>query len=222
MIQLPLPSHINEEAVLTEISIEKDVDGFHPLNIGKLAMKGRKPIFVACTPKGCIELLDRSGVTIEGKHAVVLGRSNIVGIPVSLLLLERNATLTICHSRTPNLPEVVKTADILIAAVGQTELVKGDWLKPGCVVIDVGMNSKPDATDKRGYKLVGDCDFNECKEVASKITPVPGGVGPMTIAMLLKVFVFIFIFLIEYFRKCKKSTFTKGRIIKLIVVYFDF
>ena len=186
LVQLPLPDHIDEEEILSAISLEKDVDGFHPINIGRLSMKRRDPLFVPCTPKGCIELLNRTGVTIEGKRAVVLGRSNIVGLPVAMLLLHRNATLTICHSRTQNLPQVVHEADILIAAVGRPEMVKGDWIKPGAVVIDVGVNAVEDASAKKGYRLVGDVDFAEAKEVASAITPVPGGVGPMTIAMLLR------------------------------------
>ena len=186
LVQLPLPDHIDDEEILGAVSLEKDVDGFHPLNIGRLSMKRRDPLFVPCTPKGCIELLDRTGVEIEGKRAVVLGRSNIVGLPVAMLLLHRNATLTVCHSRTKDLPGVVREADILIAAVGRPEMVKGDWVKPGAVVIDVGVNAVDDPTSDKGYKLVGDVDFNEVKEVASAITPVPGGVGPMTIAMLLR------------------------------------
>jgi 5,10-methylene-tetrahydrofolate dehydrogenase/methenyl tetrahydrofolate cyclohydrolase len=186
LVQLPLPDHIDDEEILGAISLEKDVDGFHPLNIGRLSMKRRDPLFVPCTPKGCIELLDRKGVSIEGKRAVVLGRSNIVGLPVAMLLLHRNATLTICHSRTKDLPGVVGEADILITAVGRAEMVKGDWVKPGVVVIDVGMNAVDDPTSEKGYKLVGDVAFDEVKEVASMITPVPGGVGPMTIAMLLR------------------------------------
>ena len=186
LVQLPLPDHIDDEEVLGAISIEKDVDGFHPLNIGRLSMKRREPLFVPCTPKGCIELLLRTGVQIEGKRAVVLGRSNIVGLPVAMLLLHRNATLTICHSRTKDLPGVVREADILIAAVGRAEMVRGDWVKPGAVVIDVGINRKDDPTHPKGYRLVGDVAFDEVKEVAGAITPVPGGVGPMTIAMLLR------------------------------------
>lgn len=186
LVQLPLPSHLNEERVLQLISIEKDVDGFSPINIGRLAQKGREPLFVPCTPNGCIYLLDKAGVPIEGANAVVLGRSNIVGMPMALLLVSRNATTTICHSRTKNLPDVIRTADILIAAIGKTEMVRGDWIKKGAAVIDVGMNSKPDATKKSGYRLVGDVNFNEAKEVAGFITPVPGGVGPMTIAMLMR------------------------------------
>jgi len=186
LVQLPLPSHLNEERILQLISIEKDVDGFSPINIGRLAQKGREPLFVPCTPVGCIHLLDKMGIPIEGAEAVVLGRSNIVGMPVSLLLVSRNATVTICHSRTKNLPDVVRRADILVAAIGRTEMVRGDWIKPGAAVIDVGMNSKPDATKKSGHRLVGDVNFEEAREVAGFITPVPGGVGPMTIAMLMK------------------------------------
>ncbi len=186
LVQLPLPDHIDDEEILGAVSLEKDVDGFHPLNIGRLSMKRRDPLFVPCTPKGCIELLDRTGVTIEGKRAVVLGRSNIVGLPVAMLLLHRNATLTICHSRTQDLPGVVREAEILIAAVGRAEMVRGDWVQPGAVVIDVGVNAVDDPGSKKGYKLVGDVAFDEVKEVAAAITPVPGGVGPMTIAMLLR------------------------------------
>ena len=185
LVQLPLPKHLDEEKILGTISIEKDVDGFHPLNIGRLSMKGREPLFVPCTPAGCIELLVRSGVEIEGKEAVVLGRSNIVGLPVAMLLLHRNATITICHSRTKDLPAVCRRADILIAAVGRPKMVKADWVKPGAAVIDVGINRVEDPTTKRGYRLVGDVDFDEVKEVAGYLTPVPGGVGPMTIAMLM-------------------------------------
>jgi methylenetetrahydrofolate dehydrogenase (NADP+)/methenyltetrahydrofolate cyclohydrolase len=185
LVQLPLPRHLDEEKILSAISLEKDVDGFHPINIGRLSMKGRKPLFVPCTPSGCIELLVRSGVEIEGREAVILGRSNIVGLPVSMLLLHRNATITICHSRTQDLPGTCRRADILIAAVGRPKMVKGDWVKPGAAVIDVGINRVEDATAKRGYRLVGDVDFDEVNEVAGYLTPVPGGVGPMTIAMLM-------------------------------------
>jgi len=186
LVQLPLPSHLNEERVLQLVSIEKDVDGLSPINIGRLAQKGREPLFVPCTPNGCIYLLDKMGIQIEGANAVVLGRSNIVGMPASLLLVSRNATVTICHSCTKNLPDIVRQADILIAAIGKTEMVRGDWIKPDAAVIDVGMNSKPDSTKKSGHRLVGDVNFEEAKEVAGFITPVPGGVGPMTIAMLMK------------------------------------
>ena len=186
LVQLPLPKHLNEEQVLAAIGLDKDVDGFHPVNIGRLSMKGREPMFVPCTPSGCIELLDRYGIEIEGREAVVLGRSNIVGLPVSMLLLHRNATITICHSRTKDLPATCRRADILIAAVGRPEMVKADWVKPGAAVIDVGINRVDDPTRKRGYRLVGDVDFEAVKEVAGYLTPVPGGVGPMTIAMLLR------------------------------------
>ncbi len=186
LVQLPLPAHIDEEKVLSLIDLEKDVDGFSPLNIGRLAQKGREPLFVPCTPSGCIYLLDHIGVKIEGANAVVLGRSNIVGMPVALLLVSRNATVTICHSRTRNLPDIVRQADILIAAIGKMEMVKGEWIKPGAAVIDVGINEMPDATRKKGYRLVGDVDFEEALGTAGWITPVPGGVGPMTIAMLMK------------------------------------
>ncbi|KMS99441.1 hypothetical protein BVRB_2g045600 [Beta vulgaris subsp. vulgaris] len=186
LVQLPLPKHINEERVLTEISIEKDVDGFHPLNIGKLAMKGREPLFHPCTPKGCLELLSRSGISIKGKKAVVVGRSNIVGLPVSLLLLKADATVSIVHSHTTDPKSIIREADIVIAAAGQAMMIKGDWIKPGAAVIDVGTNAVDDPSKKAGYRLVGDVDFHEVSKVAGWITPVPGGVGPMTVAMLLR------------------------------------
>jgi methylenetetrahydrofolate dehydrogenase (NADP+)/methenyltetrahydrofolate cyclohydrolase len=244
LVQLPLPKHLDEERILRAVGLDKDVDGFHPINIGRLAMKGRRPMFVPCTPAGCIELLDRYGIDIEGREAVVLGRSNIVGLPVSMLLLHRNATLTICHSRTQDLPATCRRADILIAAVGRPEMVKGAWVKSGAAVIDVGINRvwvdhpadrewtctasgecfvahRKDESEKGGrrkmgvycathdkiylkgqepedaedcemiplyrkYKLVGDVDFEDVKEVAGYLTPVPGGVGPMTIIMLLR------------------------------------
>ena len=186
LVQLPLPSHLNEERILQLISVEKDVDGFSPINIGRLAQRGREPLFVPCTPYGCLYLLDQAGAQIEGANAVVLGRSNIVGMPAALLLMSRNATVTVCHSRTKDLPSVVRNADILIAAIGKPEFVRGEWIKPGAAVIDVGINSKPDATKKSGYRLVGDVNFDEAKETAGFITPVPGGVGPMTIAMLMR------------------------------------
>jgi len=186
LVQLPLPTGLDEERVLNAISIEKDVDGFHPLNIGRLAQKGRDPLFVPCTPAGVIWLLDEVGTPLEGVSAVVLGRSNIVGMPVALLLVRRNATVTICHSRTIDLPGVVRRADVLIAAVGKPQMVRGDWVKPGAVVIDVGVNRIEDPSAPKGTRLVGDVAFDEVKEVAGALTPVPGGVGPMTIAMLLK------------------------------------
>ena len=186
LVQLPLPAHVNEERVLSAISLEKDVDGFHPVNIGRLAMRGRDPLFVPCTPKGAIQLLERSGIAIAGKRAVVIGRSNIVGMPAAMLLQRRDATVTVVHSRTPQPERLVREADIVIAAVGVPEFVKGDWLKPGAAVIDVGINPVPDASKKTGYRLVGDVAYAEALPVAGAITPVPGGVGPMTIAMLLQ------------------------------------
>ncbi len=185
LVQLPLPGHLDEEKVLQAIDLEKDVDGFHPVNIGRLAQKGREPEFVPCTPYGCIYLLKEAGVEISGKNAVVLGRSNIVGMPAALLLVKENATVTIVHSRTKNPEKIIREADIIIAAIGMTEYVPGDWVKPGAAIIDVGINEKPDDTKKRGYSLVGDVNYEEASEVAGHITPVPGGVGPMTIAMLM-------------------------------------
>ncbi|KAJ6724649.1 C-1-TETRAHYDROFOLATE SYNTHASE CYTOPLASMIC-RELATED [Salix viminalis] len=186
LVQLPLPKHINEEKVLSEISLAKDVDGFHPLNIGKLAMKDREPLFQPCTPKGCLELLHRSGISIKGKRAVVVGRSNIVGLPVSLLLLKADATVTVVHSRSNDQESIIREADIIIAAAGQPMMIKGSWIKPGAAVIDVGTNAVDDPSRKSGYRLVGDVDFEEACKIAGCITPVPGGVGPMTVAMLLK------------------------------------
>jgi methylenetetrahydrofolate dehydrogenase (NADP+)/methenyltetrahydrofolate cyclohydrolase len=186
LIQLPLPAHLDAEAILGAVPLEKDVDGFHPINIGRLAMKNREPLFVPCTPAGCMVLLESAGAKIEGARAVVLGRSNIVGLPAAFLLLHRNATVTICHSRTEDLPEVVRQADIVVAAIGKAQFVKAAWIKPGATVIDVGINAVPDATKKTGRRLVGDVDFENAKEVAGAITPVPGGVGPMTIAMLMQ------------------------------------
>lgn len=186
LVQLPLPAGLDEESVLKAISIEKDVDGFHPINIGRLAQKGREPLFVPCTPAGVIYLLQQELPTLEGANAVVLGRSNIVGMPVALLLVRANATVTICHSRSQNLPEIVRRADVLVAAVGKAEMVRGDWVKPGAVVIDVGINHVDDPSKPRGYRLVGDVAYDEVAQVANAITPVPGGVGPLTIAMLLR------------------------------------
>lgn len=186
LVQLPLPEGLDEESVLSLISLNKDVDGFHPVNIGRLAMKRREPLFVPCTPAGCIYLLEKTLPTLRGLNAVVLGRSNIVGMPVALLLVRADATVTICHSRTKDLPSVVRQADVLVAAVGRAQMVRGDWVKPGAVVIDVGINRIDDPSAPKGSRLVGDVAFDEVKEVASHITPVPGGVGPMTIAMLLR------------------------------------
>jgi 5,10-methylene-tetrahydrofolate dehydrogenase/methenyl tetrahydrofolate cyclohydrolase len=188
LVQLPLPSHVNESKVLTKIAFEKDVDGFSSRNIGELTLKGGKPSAVACTPAGCMELLKRSGVDVAGKNCVVLGRSNIVGMPMALLLTHANGSVKICHSKTKDIPGNCREADIIIAAIGKPQFVKGDWLKDGAVVIDVGINSIPDATKKSGQRLVGDVDFDGCvaSGLCAQITPVPGGVGPMTIAMLLK------------------------------------
>ncbi len=185
LVQLPLPAGLDEEQILRTINIEKDVDGFHPVNIGRLAQKGREPLFVPCTPAGCMILLEKAGAQIEGANAVVVGRSNIVGMPAALLLVKANATTTICHSRTKDLPAVCREADILIAAIGRAEMIRGDWIKPGAYVIDVGMNRVDDPSRERGYRLTGDVAFDEAMEVAAAITPVPGGVGPMTIAGLL-------------------------------------
>jgi len=186
LVQLPLPSGMDEERVLSLVSIDKDIDGFHPVNIGRLAQKGREPRFIPCTPSGVMHLISKVLPNLEGVNAVVLGRSNIVGMPVALLLVRANATVTICHSRTRNLPAVTRQADVLVAAVGKAEMVRADWVKAGAVVIDVGINRVEDASRPRGYRLVGDVAFDEVKEVAGVLTPVPGGVGPLTIAMLLR------------------------------------
>jgi methylenetetrahydrofolate dehydrogenase (NADP+)/methenyltetrahydrofolate cyclohydrolase len=184
LVQLPLPRGIDSSAILRRLDPAKDVDGFHPINMGKLLI-GDESGFVPCTPYGIHEMLVRSHVSVEGKRVVVVGRSNIVGIPVSGLLRNRNATVTVCHSRTRDLPATVRRADIVIAAIGRPEMIRGDWIKPGATVIDVGINRVDDPSAPRGYRLVGDVAFDEVKEVAGAITPVPGGVGPMTIAMLL-------------------------------------
>jgi methylenetetrahydrofolate dehydrogenase (NADP+)/methenyltetrahydrofolate cyclohydrolase len=177
LVQLPLPSQINSQTVLNAVSPDKDADGFHPYNIGRL-VEGA-PLFVPCTPKGVIRMIESTGQTIEGKRAVVLGRSNIVGKPVAVLLMHRHATVTVCHSRTIDLPGLCREADILVAAIGKAQFVKADMVKPGAVVIDVGINRLDDG------RLVGDVDFEPVKEQAGWLSPVPGGVGPMTIAMLL-------------------------------------
>lgn len=177
LVQLPLPSHINEDSVIKAISPLKDVDGFHIENVGKLCV-GEKG-FVSCTPAGVIELLKRSGVDIKGKHAVVIGRSNIVGKPMALLMLRENATVTVCHSKTTNLKEICKSADILIVAIGKPRFINNEYVKEGAVVIDVGIHRD------ENNKMCGDVDFESVKDIVSKITPVPGGVGPMTIAMLM-------------------------------------
>lgn len=183
LVQLPLPPHIDSSRVIAAIDAAKDVDGFHPVNAGRLAT-GLEAL-VPCTPLGCLYLLKRELGSLSGKEAVVIGRSNIVGKPMAILLIGESATVTIAHSRTKDLPEVVRGADIVVAAVGRPEMIRGDWIKPGAVVIDVGINRV--AGDKEGKtKLVGDVAFDEAVRTASAITPVPGGVGPMTIAMLLR------------------------------------
>ena len=185
LVQLPLPKHINEEKVLLAIKPEKDVDGFHPVNVGNLVI-GKKA-FLPCTPHGIIVLLQKMGIETSGKHAVVIGRSNIVGKPVSLLLARKdtNCTVTMCHTGTKNMAEITKQADIIVVASGHPHTLTADMVRDGAVVIDVGVNRIPDATKKSGFRLIGDCDFDDIKEKASFITPVPGGVGPMTIAMLM-------------------------------------
>lgn len=186
LVQLPVPKHISEHAVTSAVAEQKDVDGFGASNIGELSKRGGRPLFLPCTPKGVMVLLKESGVELKGKIAVVLGRSDIVGSPISSLLRNADATVTVCHSRTENLQQEIKRADVLVAAIGKPHFVKGEWLKPGAVVIDVGTNHIPDETKKSGQRLVGDVDFDSAVEVTSKITPVPGGVGPMTVAMLLQ------------------------------------
>ena len=189
LIQLPLPRHIDERVVLSCIDPHKDVDGFHPMNVGSLSL-GRTDAVAPCTPVGVIELLMRTGIDPEGKHVVIVGRSNIVGRPLATLLTGRrrggNATVTIAHSRSKDLPSITKRADILISAVGRANLIDGTMVKPGAIVIDVGVNRVPDDLAPNGYRLVGDVAFEEVSELAGAITPVPGGVGPMTIAMLMK------------------------------------
>jgi methylenetetrahydrofolate dehydrogenase (NADP+)/methenyltetrahydrofolate cyclohydrolase len=188
LIQLPLPKHIDSERVLLSVLSSKDVDGFHPENVGRVAV-GDPTGFAPATPLGVQHMLMRSGVNITGAHVVIVGRSNIVGRPMASLLLHRgeggDATVTVCHSRTKNLPDVTRLADILIVAIGKPNFVTGDMVRPGAVVIDVGTNRVDDPTMEKGYKIVGDVDFEAVKEVASAISPVPGGVGPMTITMLL-------------------------------------
>ncbi len=189
LVQSPLPKHIDEVAVFRRVAPDKDVDGFNTINLGKVAQEDETG-FVACTPAGIMELLARSGVDLKGKHVVVLGRSLIVGKPIALLALQKkagaNATVTICHSATANLPALTRQADVLIAAIGRAEFVTADMVKPGAVVIDVGINRVADATKKNGYRLAGDVQFETVAPLCAKITPVPGGVGPMTVAMLMK------------------------------------
>ena len=189
LVQSPLPKPLNELAIFRRVSPDKDVDGFHTINLGKVAQEDETG-FVACTPAGVMELLARSDVDLRGKHVVVVGRSLIVGKPVALLALQKkagaNGTVTICHSATSDLPAITRQADVLIAAIGRAHFVTADMVKPGAVVIDVGINRIPDASRKSGYRLVGDVDFEAVSPKVSQITPVPGGVGPMTVAMLMK------------------------------------
>lgn len=189
LVQSPLPKHIDEVAVFRRVAPEKDVDGFNTINLGKVAQEDETG-FVACTPAGIMELLARSGVDLKGKHVVVLGRSLIVGKPIALLALQKkagaNGTVTICHSATANLPAITRQADVLIAAIGRAEFVTADMVKPGAVVIDVGINRVPDSSKKTGYRLTGDVQFDTVAPLCAKVTPVPGGVGPMTVAMLMK------------------------------------
>ncbi len=188
LVQLPLPKHIDENKVINRIDPHKDADAFHPFNVGRMLIGD--PIFMPATPHGIQEMLVRSGNDPAGKHVVIIGRSNIVGKPVAAILMQKgkgaNATVTVCHSRTNNLQEIVKTGDIVVAAIGSPKFITKDMIKKGAVVIDVGTNRVEDAAAKKGYRLVGDVDFENVKEVASAITPVPGGVGPMTIVMLMK------------------------------------
>jgi methylenetetrahydrofolate dehydrogenase (NADP+)/methenyltetrahydrofolate cyclohydrolase len=189
LVQMPLPKHMSADKVIRRIKPEKDVDGFHPVNVGKLSI-GERDGFVPCTPAGAIELLVRSGVDTKGKDAVIVGRSNIVGKPMAALLVQDapggNCTVTVCHSRTADLASHTRRADILVAAIGRPEMITGDMIKPGAVVIDVGLNRVNDPSAAKGYRIVGDVHFASARTVASLITPVPGGVGPMTIAMLMK------------------------------------
>eukprot|EP00808_Paulinella_micropora_P028538 g59467.t1 len=186
LVQLPLPKHMQPREILEAIHPHKDVDGLTMANHGDLFAHGGDAKLIPCTPQGCMRLLKEAKIPIKGKHAVVLGRSNLVGKPIAMLLQSEHATVTMCHSRTRDLPKIVQQADIVVAALGIPEYVKKEWLKPGAVVLDVGINSVTDASHPRGYRLVGDVDFDACKQVASAITPVPGGVGPMTVAMLLQ------------------------------------
>ena len=183
LVQLPLPEHINEDEVLSRVAINKDVDGFHATNIGNLAMEKRSPLFIPCTPKGCLRLLEEYNIEFKGKNAVVIGKSNIVGLPISLMLMKKDATVTVCHKFTTNLREIVQGADILISACGQAEMVRGDWLKEGVIIVDIGINH---VTRDDKNIIVGDVCFEEANKIASYITPIPGGVGPMTVAMLME------------------------------------
>ena len=189
LVQLPLPNHMNEQTILDSIDPSKDADGFHPLNVGKLSIsaKNDENLLIPCTPYGCLIMLKGLNIDLKGKHAIVIGRSNIVGKPMAQLLLQESCTVTIAHSKTVNLPELCNEADILVAAVGRPEIVRGNWIKNGAIIIDVGINRiQKEINGEIKNKLVGDVNFSECEQKASAITPVPGGVGPMTIACLLR------------------------------------
>lgn len=185
LVQLPLPKHINTTEILNSININKDVDGFHYSNIGKLTLN-TNPLFYPCTPLGVMELFNYYNIKLEGKHVIVIGKSNIVGLPLSLLLMHKDASVTVCHIKTNNIKEITKTADILISACGNPQMIKKDWIKDNIDIIDIGISPIKDETTKRGYKLVGDVDYENVKNKVNYITPVPGGVGPMTVAMLMK------------------------------------
>ncbi|KAK3228973.1 hypothetical protein Dsin_000854 [Dipteronia sinensis] len=185
IVQLPLPQHLDKEKIIDSVSPEKDVDGFHPLNMGNLAMRGREPLFIPCASKGCIELLLRSGVEIMGKKVAVIGRSKIVGLPTSLLLQRHHATLSTVHAFSKNPEKITREADIVVSDVGIPNIVRGNWLKPGAFVIDMGTNRIKDPSSRHGYPVTGDVCFEEATKVVSAITPVPGGIGPITIRMLL-------------------------------------
>ena len=185
LVQLPLPKHIYKTEILNSININKDVDGFHYSNIGKLTLN-TNPLFYPCTPLGVIELFNYYNINLEGKNVIVIGKSNIVGLPLSLLLMHKDASVTVCHIKTKNIKEITRTADILISACGNPQMIKKDWIKDNVDIIDIGISSIKDETTKKGYKLVGDVDFESVKNKVNYITPVPGGVGPMTVAMLMK------------------------------------
>nr|CAG8590872.1 14795_t:CDS:10 [Entrophospora candida] len=186
LVQLPLPNHIDQKTITESVDPNKDVDGFHTYNIGSLAKRSNQPLFLPCTTKAIIELLNQAEIEIRGKQAIVIGRSDVVGIPTFLSLSHLDATVTLCHSKTENLNEIVKTGDIIVVAIGKPKFIKGDWIKPGAIIIDVGTNPIKDPSKKYGVRWVGDVDFVGASKVASYITPVPGGVGPMTVAMLLR------------------------------------
>ena len=188
LVQLPLPQHINQEQVLSSIKLEKDVDGFHCNNMGNLAMENRTPLFVPCTPKGCIRLLDEYKIDVKGKKVVVIGKSNIVGLPISLMLMNRNATVTVCHKYTgkDTLKEYLINADIIISGCGQPKMITGDWVKQDVIIVDIGINHVKDDNTNGKTRIVGDVDYDSVFDKASYITPVPGGIGPMTISMLME------------------------------------